>query len=134
MERMLFMFGLICPNINYLSPIYFRLTVFFTEGQKPLRRLHIERQPSSQLKTSTKEQCYFVNGNSFHGRTRILEVSMVNKNEAWIKQYTESTGNLERRINKGEGKIISFKLDVRQRNLILLLQYKNLPLHGASYM
>lgn len=36
----------------------------------------------------------------FTAETRILEVSVVNKNEAWIKQYAESTGNLERRIEK----------------------------------
>lgn len=28
MEKMLFIYGLTCPNINYFSPIYFRLMVF----------------------------------------------------------------------------------------------------------
>lgn len=35
---------------------------------------------------------------------RILEVSVVNKNEAWIKKYTESTGNLNRRIKERKKK------------------------------
>lgn len=41
---------------------------------------------------------------SFHCKKRILEVSVVNKNEAWIKKYTESTGNLNRRIKERKKK------------------------------
>lgn len=41
-----------------------------------------------------------INRSSFPCRTRILEVPMVNKDEAWIKQDAESTGNLEKREGK----------------------------------
>lgn len=57
-----------------------------------------------------------INRNSFPCRTRILEVPMVNKDEAWIKQDAKSTGNLEKRMKKERGKIISPKLGIRQRN------------------
>lgn len=50
-----------------------------------------------------------MNRNSFPCRTRILEVPMVNKDEAWVKQDAKSTGNLARRIKKERGKIISSK-------------------------
>lgn len=93
----------------------------------PLRWLGILKWPPAQLKTSTEEQCYFIIGNSRHSRTRILEVSVVNKDEAWIKQDAESTGNLGRRIKKREEEIIILKLDIRQRKFYYFFSAKLSP-------
>lgn len=99
----------------------------------PLRWLYA-KATSCPLKTSTEEQCCFINGNSRHCRTRILEVSMVNKDEAWIKQDAESTRNLGRRVEKREGEIIISKLDIRQRKFYYFSSAKLWPLHSRSQM
>lgn len=120
-ERTLFVFGLICPNGNSSSPIYPRHTVcspvLLCGRQRPLRWNHL---PPSQQKTTTERTALLHKCKlpSLHCKKRILEVSVVNKNEAWIKKYAESTGNLNRRIKK----IKKISLRIRHKELILQLQ------------
>lgn len=102
---MIFMLGLICANINnfylqYVSDLQFPLISLSGLGRTPQISLYTKVTPCS----ATKEQLFHQQELISPCRTRILEVPMVNKDEAWVKQDAESTGNLARRMKKREGK------------------------------
>lgn len=104
-------------HLQYIPDIQFALQFCSVVGRGPSDEIICLPPSKRQL---LKEQHYFINANSLHftAKKRILEVSVVNKNEAWIKKYAESTGNLNRRIKK----IKKISLRIRHKELILQLQ------------